>query len=103
METPSGGFSVKILLDCSIKFLQPVLKRVLHREEARKPSKELLTSYFRAVLESAKAKKTIGSSIPEVLLETNNWTFYVQSSHVQNLLFHRAHLPQTRDGQRRTR
>lgn len=85
MKTASRGFLVKILLDC-MKFLQPVLKRVaLHREEARKSSKELPTTYFGAVLKSAEAKKTTGSFIPEILLETNNWTFYVQFSYVQNL------------------
>lgn len=51
---------------------------VLHREVAKKPCKKQLVIYFRAVLESAKAKKMVGSSIPEILLETNNWTFCVQ-------------------------
>lgn len=57
MKTASGGFSGKIQQDFTIKFLQPALKIILHREEAKEPSKKLPTAYFGTVLQVLKQRK----------------------------------------------
>lgn len=92
MTIVSRRFSAKTLLITVWNSRSLCSKRVvLHREEARKTSKEVLTTYFGVILQSARAKKIISSSIPDILLETNHWNFHIQFSRMWSLPFHRAH------------